>query len=121
MGHQDPVSQQLLERRQDGLEAGGVGEHLLGDPGEPLDPAPERPVAAHQRGPPVVEFAPADKHRPDLGHLAGIAAETVRLGVDHEELGGGDRLLEQRHRRVIRVAPDGKQAGLQRFPSHQSR
>jgi hypothetical protein len=68
-----------------------------------------------------VELAPADEHRPDLGHLTGIAAQTVRLGVDHEELGGGDRLLEQRHRRVIRVATDGKQAGLQRFPSHQSR
>ena len=119
--HQHPPSEQLLERRQDGLEPGGVGQHLLRDPGEPLNAPPERPVAAHERGPAVVQLATADEHRADLGHLARIAAEAVGLGVHDEELGGRDRLLEQRHPRVIRAAPDGKQAGLQRFPSHLSR
>ena len=40
---------ELLQRRQDGLEARGIREHLLRDPGEPLNSPAERPVALHQR------------------------------------------------------------------------
>ena len=42
-----------------------------------------------------MEFAPADEHRPDLGQLAVVPAEPIGLGVDGQELGGSDRLLEQ--------------------------
>ena len=45
--------------------------------------------------PAVVQLAAADEHRADLGQLARVAAEAVGLGVDDEELGGCDRLLEQ--------------------------
>ena len=116
--HQHPAFEELLQRRQDGLEAGGIREHLLRDPGEPLNSPAERPVASHERGPAIVELATADQHRAHLGHLARIPAEAVGLGVHDKKLRTRDRLLEQRHARVIRVPPDGKQAGLQRSPSH---
>ena len=63
-------------------------DHRLGDPGEALDPARERRADRQQRLPAVVQLAPADEHRAHLGHLARVAAEPVRLGVDDEELRG---------------------------------
>ena len=42
-----------------------------------------------------MKLAPADEDRAHLGHLAGIAAEPVCLGVDHQELGGRDRFVLQ--------------------------
>ena len=44
-----------------------------------------------------MQLAAADEHRADLGHLAAVAAEPVGLGVDGDELGGGDRCLQQLH------------------------
>ena len=38
-----------------------------------------------------MELATADEDGADLGHLAGIAGETVGLGVDDEEFGRRDR------------------------------
>ena len=78
----------VLERRR-------AVDHRLRDAGEALDPAPQRHARAHQRRPAVVQLAAADQHRADLGQLARVAAEAVGLGVDDEELGGRDRLLEQ--------------------------
>ena len=54
-------------------------------------PAPQRRARAHQRAPAIVQLAAADQHRADLGHLAGVAAEAVGLGVDDQELGAWPR------------------------------
>ena len=95
VGDHDAPPQPLLELRQDGLRRRGAVDHLLRNPGESLDSPPQWHVRPHERGPCLVEFAPADEHRPDLGQLAVVAAEPIGLGVDGQELGGSDRLLEQ--------------------------
>jgi hypothetical protein len=46
-----------------------------------------------------MELAAADEHCADLGQLAGVAAEPVRLGVHGEELRSGERLVDQCHGR----------------------
>ena len=46
-----------------------------------------------------MQLAPADQHRADLGELAALAREPVRLRVEGDELGGGERLGEQGRRR----------------------
>ena len=74
----------LLERRR-------IVDHLLGDTGEPLDPAAQGCAGADQRGEPVVEVTASHQHGADLGQLAVLATEAVRLCVDHEKLGGRDR------------------------------
>jgi hypothetical protein len=67
-------------------------EHGLGDPGEALDAAAERSGDADERAPAVVQLAAADEHRAHLGELALLAGTAVRLRVDGEELGRGQRL-----------------------------
>jgi hypothetical protein len=47
--------------------------------------------------PVVVQLAPADQHRADLGQLALLPTEAVGLGVDGEEFDARQRLLEQFH------------------------
>ena len=61
--------------------------HLLGDAGQPLDPARQRPLDGHQRLEAVVQLAAAHQHRADLGQLAQVAAAAVGLGVDRQVLG----------------------------------
>jgi hypothetical protein len=56
-----------------------------------------------------VELAPADQHGADLGELAGVAGQAVRLGVDDEELRGGDGLIEIHPPCGVRPGPDGTQ------------
>ena len=58
------------ELGQDLLGRGRGVHHLLGDPGEALDPAPERPLYPHHRLPGVVQLPAADQHGADLRHLA---------------------------------------------------
>ena len=55
----------------------------------------------------VVQLAAADEHGADLGQLAGVAGQAVRLGVDGEELRRRQRLGEDVHPGVIRRGPDG--------------
>ena len=62
-------------------------DHRLRDPGEALDAARQRRAHADERLPAVVQLAAADEHGADLGQLAGVAGQPVRLGVDDEELG----------------------------------
>ena len=109
MGDQHPAVQPRGQRGQHLFEPGGVGQHLLSDPGEPLDAASERAIAAHERRPPVVQLATTDEHRAHLGQLAGVAAEAVGLRVDDEELRSSGRLFEQRHRTRDTPGP-GRQA-----------
>ncbi len=97
VGDQHPILQPLLEQRHDRVERRGAVDHRLGDPGEALDPPPQRHVRAHQRCPPLMQLTTADQHRTDLGQLASVAGKTVGLGVDDEELGAGDRLLQHLH------------------------
>ena len=61
-------------------------DHRLRDPGEALDAARQRRADAHQRLPAVVQLAPADEHGADLGDLARVARQAVRLRVDDQEL-----------------------------------
>jgi hypothetical protein len=90
--HHPPLQKQR-ERRKHGLGVGRGIDLVLCDAREALDSAPERHVRAYQRLPPVVQLAAADEHRADLGQLAGIAPEAIRLGVDDDELGARQRLL----------------------------
>ena len=57
----------------------------------------------------VVQLSPAHQHRADLGQLAAIAREPVGLGVERDELGGGERLFEHGPRSIPR-GPDGATA-----------
>ena len=69
-----------------------------------------------------MQLAAADEHGADLGQLAAVARLPVRLGVDGEELGLGDRGFEQRvvrhGPRVIRLRPDGMNGALQPDPGY---
>ena len=51
-----------------------------------------------------MELATADEHRADLGQLTVVSAEPVGLGVDGQELGGSDGLLEEFQ--AMRNTPD---------------
>ncbi len=95
VGDHHAATQLALELRQHRVGFRGAVDHRLRDPGEALDPAPQRRDRPHQRVPAVVELAAADEHGADLGDLAGVAAEPVRLGVDDEELSRRERFVEQ--------------------------
>ena len=92
-------------------QVGDLGQHLLGrrrsvhhalcNAGEALDAARERPLDLHERVVGLVELPTADQHRADLGHLAEVAAVAVRLGVEGDELGGGEGCVEVRHEPAI--------------------
>jgi hypothetical protein len=91
--HHAPLQQfaQLLEhlaRRRRGVH------HRLRDAGEALDPARERPFRPHHRVECLVQLASTHQHGADLGQLAEVAGQAVGLGVDGEELGPGDGLVE---------------------------
>jgi hypothetical protein len=70
-----------------------------------------------------VQLAAADQHRADLGELAALAREAVGLRVDGEELGLGERGVEQARagrgeerghgRTVVRPGADGVHARVQ--------
>ena len=83
-------------------------DHRLRDPGEALDAARQRLLDADERAPALVQLAAADEHGADLGQLAGVAREPVRLRVDREELGGEQREVgELGHEPpFLRLAPD---------------
>ena len=95
VGDHDPPLQAPRQLGQDLLEVGGGVDHRLGDAGEALDAAPQRGAAAHDRAPALVQLAAADEHGADLGHLAGVAAQPVGLGVDDEKLGADQRVPGQ--------------------------
>jgi hypothetical protein len=52
-----------------------------------------------------VQLAAADEHGAHLGELTGVARQPVRLGVDDEELCGGDRLIEIHPDRALYASP----------------
>jgi len=65
-----------------------------------------------------VQLAAADEHGADLGQLARLAGEPVRLGVDDEELRVREGLIEEvgwHGPPSIRRRQDGMQVRL-RFP-----
>ena len=94
VGHQHAPAQLRGQLGQLRLGRRRLVDHRLGDAGEALDPARERRAHGQQRLPALVQLAPADEHGADLGQLAGVARQPVRLGVDDEELRGGDGLIE---------------------------
>ncbi len=98
---------QLGQRRLGGRR---LVDHRLGDPGEALDAAREGCAHGHERLPAIVQLAAADQHGADLRELAGVAGQAVGLGVDGEELGGAQGLVEK-HRTPggVRLPPDGVQ------------
>ena len=95
VGHQHAAAHQRRQLGQRRLGRRRQVDHVLGDPGEALDAAPERLADAHQRLPAVVQLAPADQHGADLGELAALAPQPVRLGVERQELGGGEGLGQE--------------------------
>ena len=105
------TAQLLGERRQHVGRRRRLVDHLLRDPGEALDAAAERLRHADQRAPALVQLAAADQHGADLGQLAALLRLPVGLRVDGEELGLGDRGVEEigvgHGPRVIRLQPDG--------------
>ena len=109
MGDQHAAAQQLAQLRQHVLGRGRRVEHRLRDAREALDPAPERVRDADQRVPLVVQLAAADEHRPDLGQLAALARQAVGLGVEGDELRGGEGQVEHGPH-SIRPRPDGATA-----------
>ena len=100
VGDQHAAAQQRGQPWQHVLGRRRGVDHRLRDPGEALDAAPERVRDADQRVPLVVQLAAADEHRPDLGQLAALAAEPVGLGVEGDELGGGEGLFEHGPRSI---------------------
>ena len=92
---QHAPAQQPAEVGQHRLGRRRAVDHLLRDPGEALDPARQRLGDADERGPAVVQLAAADEHRADLGQLAALAGEPVRLRVDGDELGRRERRGQQ--------------------------
>ena len=94
VGHEHAPAQLRGQLGQLRLGRGRLVDHRLGDAGEALDPARERGADRQQRLPALVQLAAADEHGAHLGELAGIARQPVRLGVDDEELRGGDGLIE---------------------------
>ena len=94
VGHEHAPAQLRGQLGQLRLGRRRLVDHRLGDAGEALDPARERRAHGQQRLPALVQLAPADEHGAHLGQLAGVARQPVRLGVDDEELRGGDGLIE---------------------------
>ena len=94
VGHEHAPAQLRGQLGQLRLGRRRLVDHRLRDAGEALDPARERRAHGQQRLPALVQLAPADEHGAHLGQLAGVARQPVRLGVDDEELRGGDGLIE---------------------------
>ena len=68
---------------------------------------------ADERLPAVVQLAPADEDRAELGELAVVAGLAVRLHVDDEELRRRQRLGEQvAHPHLVARRPDDLQVRL---------
>ena len=78
------IGQRRLGRRR-------LVDHRLRYPGERLDASRQRLAGVDERLPAFVQLAAAHQHGADLRQLAGLACETVRLGVDDEEFGGCER------------------------------
>ena len=112
VGDQHPPSQQRRQLGEHLLGRRRAVDHVLADAGEALDAAPQRPLHAHERVERLVQLAAADEHRADLGQLAELAGEAVRLGVDGDELGGGQRMVAQIHGTGDGSAPPGRNANV---------
>jgi hypothetical protein len=92
-----------------------LGQHLVGwrrsvhhalcNAGEALDAARQRPLDLHERVVGLVQLPAADEDRADLGHLAEVAAVTVRLRVEGDELGGGEGCVQVQHEPAIEPRP----------------
>ncbi len=118
VGDQHAALQQRLELGEHLLGRRRAVDHVLADAGEALDPASQRPLDAHERVEALVQLAAADEHRADLGQLAELAGEPVRLGVDGDELGGGQRVVEQIHGTAMQArGSDGTQTSVRIDPS----
>ena len=111
MGDEHTPPEQLGQLRQDLLGRRRGVDHPLRDPREALNAPRERPFRPDKRVECVVELASTHEHRADLGQLAEVAREPVRLGVDGEELRTRQRLVAQsRHEPVMEPPrPDGMQ------------
>jgi hypothetical protein len=105
VGHEHAPAQLRGQLRQLRLGRRRLVDHRLRDAGEALDPARERGADGQQRLPALVQLAPADEHGAHLGQLAGVARQPVRLGVDDEELRGGDGLIEIHPNRALYASP----------------
>ena len=97
--------------RQDLLGRRRVVDHRLRDAGEALDAARQRPRHAA----PATRSARAARRRRRARHRPRSArsrspGSAVGLGVDGEELRGGEGQLGERHTEPVRPAPDGMQA-----------
>ena len=86
--HQHGVAGELEERRQDAVDARGVGDHAVGDAGEDGDERRDRLGRVDQRLELAEHLAAADLDRADLGDVAPAGAAAGGLEVDHDE---GDR------------------------------
>ena len=109
VGDEHAPAQLRGEPRQHVLGRRRRVDHRLRDAGEALDVAPERLRDADQRRPLLVQLSAADQHRADLGQLAALAAEPVGLGVEGDELGGGEGQVEHGPP-SIHPGPDGATA-----------
>ena len=113
MPHEHPALELLGEVGEHELDRGRLVDHRLRDPGEALDHAAERGADADERLPPVVQLAPADQDRAELGELALVAGLAVRLHVDDEELRRRQRLGEHvAHPHLVARRPDDLQVRL---------
>jgi hypothetical protein len=106
VGDQDAAAQEPRHLREHLLGGGRGVDHRLRDAREPLDAAPERVGDADQRVPLVVQLSAAHEHGPDLGQFAALARQPVGLGIQRDELGGGERLFEHGPGSIPH-APDG--------------
>jgi hypothetical protein len=97
VAHEHATVHLLDQVRQDDFGLGRLVEHRVGDARQALYAARQRRAHRAQRGEAVVQLAAADEHGADLGELAAIAGVAVRLGVDDEELGAAQRVVDEVH------------------------
>jgi hypothetical protein len=108
---------ELGEVGQDRVGGRRLVDHRLRDVREALDRARQRRGAADQRLPAIVQLAAADEDGTDLGQLAGLAAETVGLGIDDDELRRRQRLGEEIHPGSFARAKDVMHVRLHHSPT----
>jgi hypothetical protein len=117
VGHQHPPLHPARQLTQHVLRRRRVVDHGLGDAGEALDAAAQRPLGAHQGVPLVVGLPAADEHGAHLGELAQLAATPVGLGVHGQELGGGERRQRQIHPGIEPLRSDRMKRPSRALPS----
>ena len=81
VSNQHPALEQVGDLGQHLLRRGRAVHHPLGDAGEALDAARQRPFRPDQGVECLVQLASTHEHGAHLGHLAEVAAEPVGLGV----------------------------------------